>query len=96
MGGTACVSPLQRLAEAFTDEQVGEGYLLFMDDIVRSCSTIARQPVAAMLTLVERAETVGPLIDPSRYLKGGGDSLAKQRQLLRAVLALQAIVWDME
>lgn len=96
MDGTPCVSPLQRLAETFTAEQVGDGYLLFMDEIVRSCSTIARQPVGAMLALVDHAETVGPIIDPTRYLKGGGDSLAKQRRLLRAVLTLQAIVWNME
>jgi len=49
---------------------------------------IADVPVADLLNHVTHAETLGPLLEPTAWIRGGGDNLQDARDLLEAAWPL--------
>lgn len=49
---------------------------------------IADVPIADLLNHVTHAETLGPLLEPTAWIRGGGDNLRDARDLLEAAQPL--------
>lgn len=66
----------------------GDEYRTHMDLLAAACRTLLLLPVDELLATVQHAETVGPILEPTAFLRGGGDNLAAQREVLEAAQAL--------
>ena len=64
-------------------------WLAYMDIVSSSVRTLGMVPVAEMLDELNRMQTVAPILEPTAYVRGGGDNLRDQEELLRAVLQVQ-------
>jgi hypothetical protein len=73
---------------AITDAQ----YRTYMDLVTAACRVLLMVPVDELLAVVQRAETVGPILEPTAFLRGGGENLAAQREILQAAQRLRRIV----
>lgn len=67
-------------------------YRVYMDLVVATCRTLLMVPVDELLATVQRAETVGPILEPTAFLRGGGENLVAQREVLEAAQRLRRIV----
>ena len=69
----------------------GADYRFGMDLVAAACRLLLVVPVDELLATVEHAETVGPILEPTAFLHGGGDNLAAQREILQAAQALRRV-----
>ena len=56
--------------------------------LAMAAQLIADVPIADLLNHVTHAETVGPIIEPTAWIRGGGDNLRDARDLLEAASPL--------
>ena len=49
---------------------------------------VADVPIADLLNHVSHAETLGPLLEPTAWIRGGGDNLRDARDLIEAARPL--------
>lgn len=67
----------------------GEQYKAGMDVLVQAFRLVQLAPLDALREYLEKAEVLGPLIDPTAYHRGGGSTnLANQRDVLDAADAV--------
>lgn len=64
-------------------------YRMAMDALCSVFGVISQIPVEAMLQTVLRAETIGPVLYPSEWMRS---SLPQQRQILEAAQHVQRVV----
>lgn len=67
-----------------------EEYTQHMDMLVSLCRLIDLLPVDELLDSLAMAETLSPVIDPTKYINGGADRMRDQRWLLEAASGLKA------
>lgn len=67
-------------------------YVATMKMIATTLRPIQLVPLADMREFLSTAEIIGPMIDPTAYIRGGRDSLADQADLLDAVDAVQRVM----
>jgi hypothetical protein len=66
-------------------------YRTGMDLVSAACRMLLMVPIDDLLATVQHAETVGPILEPTAFLRGGGDNLAAQREILQAALRLRQV-----
>ena len=66
-------------------------YRMNMDLVASAARLLLLVPVAELLDIVNHSETVGPILEPTAYQRGGADRLHEQRQVLEAALVLQGV-----
>lgn len=67
-----------------------EQYRAGMDAIAEAFRIVLLIPLDELREFHAHAETLGPMLDPTMYMRGGADRLADQRDLLDAAEAVQA------
>lgn len=67
-----------------------EQYQAGLDAIVDACRIVLLIPLDELREFHAHAETLGPMLDPTMYMRGGRDNLDDQRDLLDAAEAVQA------
>jgi hypothetical protein len=67
-------------------------YRTNLDMIASSIALLRLLPIVEMRQLVDEMQTLGPILEPTAYLRGGGDNLRDQAEVLTAVAALLAVV----
>lgn len=60
-----------------------------MDLLVGSMHVVQFVELGPLWEWLEKAETLGPILDPTMYMRGGADNLADQREILQAAQAVQ-------
>lgn len=70
-----------------TDEEYEHG----MDVLTAAARLMLMVDVDALRTVVAQSEALGPIVEPTAYMRGGGRRLAEQRQFLDAVARLQSV-----
>jgi hypothetical protein len=68
-----------------TDRQ----YEAHMDTVAEVVRWLLTVPVEDLLSTISRAETLGPVLEPTAYQRFGSRNLADQRRILEAALGLQ-------
>lgn len=66
--------------QAITNETYAEE----MNGVVLAVQMLAQSPVDELLALVQQAETLGPILEPTAYMRGGSKRLYEQRRMLTA------------
>lgn len=79
------ITPLTAPSQA----EVNRDYVQWMDMLLITLRPLLLMPLAELANAVERAETLGPLLEPTAYMRGGADNLMAQRRIIDAALALQ-------
>ena len=69
----------------------GAVYRANMDLVAAACRLLLLVPVDDLLATVRHAEAVGPVLDPTAFLHGGGKNLAGQREILEAAQRLRRV-----
>lgn len=64
-------------------------YPMLLDLLTSATRTIMLLPLQAMSNFVGHAETIGPILEPTAYARGGGRNLADQAALIEAAIGLQ-------
>ncbi len=64
-----------------------EGYL---ERLSMTAQLIADVPIANLLNHVTTADTLGPILEPTMWMRGGADNLREARDLLDAAAPLVA------
>jgi hypothetical protein len=59
-------------------------YRAHMNALAALVRVMRTLPVDALLDIVQRCETVAPLLEPTAYMRGGSRRLDEQRRLLTA------------
>jgi hypothetical protein len=67
----------------------GEQYRLWMDALVETFRPVQLVPLDEMREHLGRAETLGPILEPTAYQRGGADNLDDQRDILNAAYAVR-------
>lgn len=67
-------------------------YTGVLDRIGLAAAVIADEPLADMLAAVNHYQTVGLIMEPTAYVRGGGRNLADQERLIRAAIKLADVV----
>lgn len=62
-----------------------------MDRVMLAVSLLRLEPIDELREMVERAETLGPILEPTAYQRGGGTNLYHQRLILDAVANLARV-----
>lgn len=68
-------------------------YAAHMDALVIATHLIAYLPLGELRRCVEVTETLGPILEPTAYQRGGHKHLYEQRRLLDAAITLVK-VWQ--
>lgn len=71
-------------------------YRMVMDLIAGAVRTLRLLPIGQLRDIVGRAEILGPLLEPTAYIRGGGDNLRDQSELLAAVAGVVAVAERIE
>ncbi len=56
-----------------------------IEDIVEAMNSIRIEEINRMLESANREETVGPMLDPTRYQMGGFDAIRQTKKVLQAI-----------
>jgi ApbE superfamily uncharacterized protein (UPF0280 family) len=62
--------------------------------LTAACRMLGVLPLAAMAAANEAMQTLGPILEPTAYVRGGGQNLHDQRRIIDAALALQQVCQD--
>jgi len=68
-----------------------EEYTMHMGLLCSQARIISQLPLEEMLRIIDKADAVGPVIDPTAY-RSGMDGLREQRKLVEASLRLKRMV----
>lgn len=79
-----------------TMTMTGAEYTAAMDRVMLAVALLAMEPLDDLLMMVERAETLGPLLEPTAYQRGGRRRLNEQRRILAAATALARAFSDIK
>jgi hypothetical protein len=74
-----------------TEQLTDAEYRTYMDLVAAACRMLIMVPIDELLGTVQHAETVAPILEPTAFLRGGGDNLAAQREILQAALRLRRV-----
>jgi hypothetical protein len=69
----------------------GLEYRAHMDLVMAACRLLLEVPIDELLATVERAETLAPIVEPTAFLRGGGENLVAQREVLEAAQRLRRV-----
>lgn len=72
------------MVETLTDAE----YRSHMDLVAAAVRMLRILPLQQLRDIVERAETLAPLLEPTAYQRGGADNLLDQRDILDAAIGL--------
>jgi hypothetical protein len=67
----------------------GEEYRAAMDQLAFAVRCVQLLPLDEMREHLGKAETLGPILDPTAYQRGGADNLDDQRDILDAAYAVR-------
>lgn len=70
-----------------TDEEYKHG----MDVLMAAGRMILLVDVGALRDVVAKSETVAPILEPTAYMRGGGQRLAQQREFLDAMAQVRKV-----
>ncbi len=56
-----------------------------IEDLVKAMNSIRIEELSQMLQSANREETVGPMLDPTRYQMGGFDAIRQTKKVLQAI-----------
>jgi len=65
-----------------------EQYQAAMDLLAQAFRMVQLVPVAALRDHLSRAETLGPMLDPTAYMRGGRENLEDQADVIKAASAV--------
>lgn len=68
----------------------GDEFKTAMDRISLVVGLLREEPIDRLVGMVDWAQTLGPLLEPTAYMRGGGDNLRDQAEILHAAAALVA------
>lgn len=85
--GRSATSEQVEAKARFTDAE----YRMAMDCLCSVVGVLSRLPLDAMLETIERAETVGPILYPTEFVRSG-QSLTQQRRLLEAAKRIREMI----
>lgn len=66
-------------------------YRSHMDLLAAASNILLMLPLVELRDTVEAAETLGPLLEPTAYQRGGSENLRDQRDLLDAAVRLKLV-----
>jgi hypothetical protein len=72
-----------------TSLAVAKDYPQYLDVLLAACRTINAPPLRELAEANEHMQALGPLLEPTAYLRGGGQNLHDQRRIIDAARALQ-------
>lgn len=72
----------------------GDEYTATLDALTGLCQALQRLDLHGALEVVSRAQTLGPILDPTAY-RDSGSRLTDAERLLRSALHLQHTVEDL-
>ncbi len=64
-------------------------YTMQMDLLVAQARIVAEIDLEGLLDVISKSETVGPLLEPTLWTKGGSENLRAARELVEAALPLK-------
>lgn len=64
-------------------------YRMHMDLLAATGRLLLMVPVDELLQVVNLSETLGPILEPTAFLRGGAERLVEQRQVLEAAATLR-------
>jgi hypothetical protein len=67
----------------------GQEYETHMGLVAGAVRVLLMVPLEELLGIVQHAETVGPILHPGEFQRGGGENLVVQRDVLEAALVLR-------
>lgn len=82
------------LAEALSVHDAGVLYVDLMKMFALHLQPLVATPLTQLIDVNERMQTLGPLLEPTAYQRGGAQNLHDQRRLLDAARALQRVMWE--
>lgn len=85
----AKLRPLPADVEPITNDNYADE----MSAVVIAVGVLTACRVDELLAIVDKAETLGPILEPTAYQRGGHERLRKQRRLLGACADLLR-VWE--
>lgn len=59
-------------------------YESHLQRLAMAAQLVADVPIAELLNHITHAETIGPLLEPTAWIRGGGDNLRDARDLVEA------------
>jgi hypothetical protein len=74
-----------------TEQLTDAEYRTYMDLVTAACRMLLMVPIDDLLATVQHAETLGPILEPTAFLRGGADNLAAQREVLQAAQRLREV-----
>lgn len=67
-------------------------YKLHMGMLKDAIRLLSMVPVRELRDMVSKADVLGPILEPTAYVRGGADNLRDQREILDAALHLMEVV----
>lgn len=67
-------------------------YVEQLDALVETVRPLLFMPLAEMQATNEQMQTLGPILEPTAYMRGGGVNLTDQRKVIDAARRLQDVL----
>lgn len=78
-----------------TDAEARAQYPDLLDLITGLCRPILHLPLAQLASVNEQMQALGPILDPTAYMRGG-ERLREQRRVIDAMLSLQRVLLSLD
>lgn len=70
-------------------------YVANLARLTSFCKLVQALPLDEMQSTNEHLQTIGPILDPTSYVRGGASNLNEQRRIINAARELQKVVLEL-